>query len=97
MKIKLHKAHDLLSHCAGVVIENNLYKIQTDSLKDDPENEFAACFDGVYGYKFPERNNQEVEINNSYMLLEDNEGDLIELKLLFPTVLSSFCQEGDII
>lgn len=97
MKIKLYKVHDLLSHCAGVIIENNLYKIQMDSLKDDPENEFAACFDGVYGYKFPEEGNYEVEINNSYILLNDNEGDLIELKLLFPTNLASFCQEGDII
>lgn len=105
MKIKLHKAFDLLSHCAAVIIVSDSAKPviypATDEITGENNNEFLFLgweVDGLeFSATFIEENNQEVEINNSYMLLEDDEGDLIELKLLFPTNLASFCQDEDII
>lgn len=105
MKIKLSKAFDLLSACAAVIIESDSAKPviypSIGHLEGEGENEFLYLGWEVGGLEFSanfiEENNQEVEINNSYMLLKDEEGEKVELKLLFPTQLQSFCQESDIV
>lgn len=93
MKIKLIDAINLIQLSSAVIIESEpskpvVYATIAD-IEDDPENEFLYLGweeEEGQGHRiiFIEENNQEVEIENSYMLLEDEDGGKVELKLLFP-------------
>jgi hypothetical protein len=108
MKIKLQKAFDLLSGAAAVIIKSEdvepLVYANISELTGDKTNEFLfLCwespeFSEEFSTRFIEENNQEVLISDcgNNLVLEDAEGDVVTLKLLFPSQLSSFCQEGDI-
>ena len=105
MKITLNKAFDLLSGCAAIIFTNegrdHLIKPSLSELDGGEENEFMYLswtdqIDNFY-MKFTEGCNSTVTILGSSMKLVDSDGDWIDLKLVFPTQLESFCQDSDII
>lgn len=100
MKITLDRAFDLLNGCAAVIIDQDflVYPSMADLTGED-DNQFMNLSPSGFNlsYYFEEEGNREVVIDNSTMILYDNDGDKFELKLLFPTQLSSFCQEEDTI
>ena len=97
MKIKLNKAIDLIQGSAAVIINSDPYKPVIYANIDD-EIFFNWTIDGLeYETVIQFEDNESVEIENSTMALIDEDGEIIELKLLFPSNLSSFCQDCDII
>jgi hypothetical protein len=96
MKIKLNKAIDLLQGSAAVIV-NNCDDKPVVYAKIDYEIFINWTVDGLeYDVTIPFEGNESVEIENSTMALIDEDGEIVELKLLFPSQLSSFCQEEDI-
>jgi hypothetical protein len=97
MRIHLHKAIDLIQHSAAVIVNNCDDKpVVYANINDEIFINWTV--DGLeYNVAIHFDDNQSVEIENSTMALIDEDGEIVELKLLFPTQLASFCQEGDII
>jgi hypothetical protein len=85
--ISLKEAHQILSECSAVIIDDNavVYPFTAD-LEDDDSNEFMYLSwddDGLdFSVKFIEGNNKEVAVNGSTMVLYDNEGDVTKLTIL---------------
>jgi hypothetical protein len=89
--IGLKEAHRRLVDCSAVIVDNNavLYPSLAD-IENTPENQFLYLSwndEGqVFSVKCMERNNQTVKVSDdgSLMILEDMEGDRIQLTLLEP-------------
>ena len=97
MKIKLHKAIDLLQGSAAVIVTSDSAMPVIYASIDD-EIFLSWEVDGLeYDVTIPFEENESVEIENSTMALIDKNGEVVELKLLFPAQLASFCQERDFI
>ena len=98
MKITLQRAFDLLSGCKAVIIDGDLLAYPPmDQLTGEEDNQFMGVFQPNLRYIFEEGENKAIEIEDSVMRLIDDDGDVIEIELLFSSQLSSFCQESDII
>ena len=89
--IGLKEAYERLADCSAVIVDNNaLVYPSLDDINNDPENEFLYLSWELEGrtqsIKCMEQNNQTVKVSDdgSLMLLEDMEGDRIQLTLLEP-------------
>jgi hypothetical protein len=89
--IGLKEAHKRLIDCSAVIVDNNaLVYPSLEDIENDPENQFLYISwedEGqVFSVKCMEQNNQTVKVSDdgSLMLLEDIEGDRIQLTLLEP-------------
>jgi hypothetical protein len=89
--IKLKEAYDRLKESSAVIVDNDalIYPSLAD-IKNEPDNQFLYLSwwtDGLqYVVKCMEENNQTVKVTDdgSLMLLEDMEGDRVQLTLLQP-------------
>ena len=98
MKIKLHKALDLLAGAGAVIINNHEGK--PNVIPNFTEDGIDLSWESVrlkWDCSIKLDDNLSVEIENSTMALIDEDGKIVELKLLFPTNLPSFCQDCDIV
>jgi len=103
MKITLQKAIDLIQASAAVIIKSDsaqpVIYAGIDDLMGENDNQFMNLYWKVggceYSMTFVEENNSEISIDGGIMKLEDDEGDLVELQLLFPVQLIYFCQKSD--
>ena len=96
-KITLKQAFNRLKESAAVIVDNDalVYPSLAD-IKNEPDNQFLYLswwdVDGLgYVVKCMEENNQTVKVTDdgSLMILEDMEGDRIQLTLLHPADYSN--------
>ena len=94
--IGLKQAFNRLKESAAVIVDNDaLVYPSLDDITNTPENEFLFLSWEVEGKEYRvkciEKNNQTVKVSDdgSTMLLEDEEGDKIELTLLQPANYST--------
>ena len=89
--IGLKVAYRRLNECAAVIVDNDalIYPSLAD-IQNDPENQFLYLSWEVegqeYSVKCMEQNNQTIKTTDdgAIMLLEDMEGDRVQLTLLQP-------------
>lgn len=96
--IGLKEAYNRLVESAAVIVDNDaLVYPSLGGIENSPENEFLYLSWDVEGQTFSvkcmEQNNQTVKVTDdgSLMLLEDTEGDRVQLTLLQP---ATFEDEG---
>lgn len=89
--IELKDAHGRLQDCAAVIVDNNALVFPClEDLRKMAENEFLYLSWEMAGrehsLKFMEQNNQTVKVSDdgALMILEDTEGDRVQLTLLVP-------------
>ena len=94
--IGLKQAYNRLVDSAAVIVDNDaLVYPSLGGIENNPENQFLYLFwelDGQeYSVKCIEQNNQTVKVTDdgSLMLLEDMEGDRVQLTLLHPADYSN--------
>ena len=90
-KIGLKEAYRRLVDSAAVIVDNDaLVYPSLGGIENNPENEFLYLSWEEYGRKHSvrcmEQNNQTIKVTDdgSLMLLEDMEGDRVQLTLLQP-------------
>jgi hypothetical protein len=94
--IGLKQAYNRLVDSAAVIVDNDaLVYPSLGGIENDPENQFLYLSWEVEGQEYSvkciEQNNQTVKVTDdgSLMLLEDMEGDRVQLTLLHPADYSN--------
>jgi hypothetical protein len=95
-KIGLKEAHRRLVDSVAVIVDNDalVYPSLAD-IENNPENEFLYLSWEEYGRKHSvrcmEQNNQTIKVTDdgALMILEDTEGDRVQLTLLQPADYSN--------
>ena len=95
-KIGLKEAHRRLADSVAVIVDNDAlaYPSLAD-IENSPENEFLYLSWEAYGRKHSvrcmEQNNQTIKVTDdgALMILEDTEGDRVQLTLLQPADYSN--------
>jgi hypothetical protein len=94
--IGLKQAYNRLQESAAVIVDNDaLVYPSLGGIENNPENEFLYLSWEVEGQEYRvkciEKNNQTVKVSDegAVMLLEDDEGDKLELTLLQPANYST--------
>lgn len=94
--IGLKQAYNRLQESAAVIVDNDaLVYPSLGGIENNPENEFLYLSWEVEGQEYRvkciEKNNQTIKVSDegAVMLLEDNEGDKLELTLLQPANYST--------
>lgn len=89
--IELKDAYGRLQDCAAVIVDNDaLVYPSLSEIENNPENQFLYLSWEMAGrehsLKFMEQNNQTVKVSDdgALMILEDTEGDRVQLTLLVP-------------
>ena len=95
-KIGLKEAYRRLVDSAAVIVDNDaLVYPSLGGIENNPENQFLYLSWEVEGQEYSvkciEQNNQVVKVTDdgSLMLLEDTEGDRVQLTLLHPADYSN--------